>query len=81
MFKWMSQRGKNAWRFLIWFFLFTYIPVIPAYCLMSFKGLLGLSALAYAALSMFVIFKMYLRFEKYTNSKKSINTKAIEQII
>ena len=73
MFKWMSSRGKEAWKFLFWFYLFTYIPIIPAYYLMSLKGLLGLSALVYVALSMSVIFKMYIRFEKYKNIKKPIN--------
>jgi len=73
MFKWMSPRGKNAWQYLFWFLIFTYIPVIPAYYLMSLKGLLGLSALVYVALSIFVIFKMYIRFEKYKNLKKSMN--------
>jgi len=72
MFEWMSQKGKNAWKFLFWFYLFTYIPVIPAYYLMSLKGLLGLSALIYVAFSIFVIFKMYMRFEKYNNLQKSI---------
>ncbi len=72
MFKWMSERGKNAWKFLLWFYIFTYVPLIPAYYLMSLRGLLGLSALVYVALSMFVIFKMYIRFEKYKNMKKSI---------
>ena len=74
MFEWMSQRGKKAWKFLIWFYLFSYIPVLPAYFLMSFKGLLGLSALIYVALSMFVIFKLYIRFENLINIKKSINS-------
>jgi hypothetical protein len=73
MFKWMSSRGKDAWQLLFWFFLFTYVPIIPAYYLMSLKGLLGLSALVYVALSMSVIFKMYIRFEKYKNMKKSIS--------
>jgi len=73
MFKWMSRRGKNAWQFLFWFYLFTYVSIIPAYYLMSLKGLLGLSALVYVALSMSVIFKMYIRFEKYKNMKKSIS--------
>ena len=68
----MSQKGKDAWRFLFWFFLFTYVPVIPSYYLMSLKGLLGLSALVYVALSMFVIFKMYIKFERDKNVENSI---------
>ena len=73
MFRWMNDREKDAWQFLLWFFLFTYIPVIPAYYIMSLKGLLGLSALVYAALSWSVIYVMYVRFEKYKNMKKSIS--------
>jgi len=73
MFEWMSQRGKDAWKFLIWFYLFTYIPIIPAYFLMSLKGLLGLSALVYVAFSMFLIFKIYTWFGNYKSIKKSIN--------
>lgn len=71
MFNWMSPRGKDAWQFLFWFFLFTYIPIIPAYYLMSLRGLLGLSALVYAILSWFVIYKTFIRFEKYKNMEKS----------
>ena len=71
MFDWMSKRGKNAWQFLFWFFLFTYIPVIPTYFLMSMKGLLGLLALVYVALSMFFIFKMYIRSEKLKKFEKN----------
>lgn len=73
MFRWMNDRGKDAWQFLIWFFLFTYIPVIPAYYIMSLKGLLGLSGLVYAALSWSVIYAMYIRLEKYKNMKKPIS--------
>jgi hypothetical protein len=73
MFRWMNDRGKDAWQFLIWFFLFTYIPVIPAYYIMSLKGVLGLSGLVYAALSWSVIYAMYIRFEKYKNMKKPIS--------
>jgi len=73
MFRRMSIRGKNAWQSLFWFFLFTYIPVIPAYYIMSLKGLLGLSALVYAALSWSAIYVMYIRFQKYKNMKKSIS--------
>ena len=73
MFRWMNDREKDAWQFLLWFFLFTYIPVIPAYYIMSLKGLLGLSGLVYAALSWSVIYVMYIRFEKYKNMKKSIS--------
>jgi hypothetical protein len=73
MFEWMSKRGKKAWKFLIWFYIFTYVPIIPAYFLMSFKGILGLSAIFYVVLSMFFIFKMYNRFENYKNIKQSIN--------
>lgn len=72
MFEWMSNRGKDAWKFLFWFLLFTYIPIIPAYYIMSLKGLLGLSALVYAALSWYVIYRLYIRFEKYKNVKKSV---------
>jgi len=69
----MSDRGKDAWQFLFWFFLFVYIPVIPTYYIMSLRGLLGLSALVYAALSWSVIYIMYTKFEKYKNMKKSIS--------
>jgi len=72
MFKWMSKKGKDVWQFLFWFFLFTYVPIIPAYYLMSLKGLLGLSALIYVALSMSVIYKTFIRFEKCKNMEKSI---------
>ena len=70
MFNWMSSRGKDAWQFLFWFFLFTYVPVIPAYYIISLKGLLGLTGLVYVVLSLYVIYKMYIRFE---NMKKSIS--------
>lgn len=73
MFEWMSQRGKDALKFLIWFYLFTYVPILPAYYLMSFKGIVGLSALVYVAFSMFLIFKLYTRFGDLKNIKKSIN--------
>ena len=73
MFNWMSRKGKNVWKFLLWFFLFTYIPIIPTYYLMSLKGFLGLSALVYVILSWYVIYKMFIRFEKYKNIEKSIN--------
>jgi len=68
MFEWMSKKGKNAWEFLIWFCIFSYIPVIPAYFLMSFKGLLGLFALFYVVVSMFIILKLYNRYENLKNS-------------
>lgn len=67
MFEWMSKKGKNVWEFLLWFYLFSYVPVIPAYFLMSFKGLIGLFALVYFVLSMMLIFKLYI---KYGNLKK-----------
>ena len=70
MFRWMSKKGKNAWEFLVWFFVFTYVPVIPAYFLMSLKGLLGLIALVYFVFSMLIVLYLYL---KYENTKKSIN--------
>ena len=72
MLNWMSRKGKDAWQFLFWFFLFTYIPIIPAYYLMSLEGLLGLSALVYVTLSWSVIYKTFIRFEKYKNMEKSI---------
>jgi hypothetical protein len=71
MFKWMSQKGKNVWRYIFWFYIFSYIPVIPAYFIMSLKGLLGLSSLIYVAFSLFVIYKLYIRFELDNNTKKS----------
>lgn len=73
MFGWMSSKGKDAWQSLFWFFLFTYIPVIPTYYIMSLKGVIGLSALAYAALSWSVVYVMYIRFQRYKNIKKSIS--------
>jgi hypothetical protein len=74
MLNWMSRRGKDAWQFLLWFFLFTYIPIIPAYYLMSLKGLLGLSALVYVILSWTLIYKIFIRFEKYKTIEKSIKS-------
>ena len=71
MFEWMSKKGKNACEFLVWFYLFTYVPVIPAYFLMSFKGIFGLFALIYVTISIFIILKYYL---KYENIKKAINS-------
>ena len=73
MFEWMSKRGKKAWKFLIWFYIFAYVPILPTYFLMSFKGILGLCAIFYVALSMFLIYKLYYRFENYKNIKKPIN--------
>ena len=73
MSKWMSKRGKDTWQFLFWFFLFTYVPIIPAYYIISLKGLLGLTGLVYAALSWSVIYMIYIRFEKYKNMKKSVS--------
>ncbi|KYK23714.1 hypothetical protein AYK21_02215 [Thermoplasmatales archaeon SG8-52-2] len=73
MFEWMSKRGKNAWKFLLWFYLFSYIPVIPAYFLMSFKGIIGLFALVYFALSMMLIFKLYIKYGNLKSIKKSTN--------
>ena len=72
MFICKSRRGKEIWQFLFWFFLFTYIPIIPAYYMMSLKGLLGLSAIVYVILSWSVIYKIFIRFEKYKNIEKSI---------
>jgi hypothetical protein len=72
MINWMSKRGKDAWQFLFWFFLFTYIPIIPAYYLMSLRGLLGLSSLVYVILSWSMIYIAFIRFEKYKNMEKSI---------
>jgi len=74
MLNWMSRKGKDAWQFLFWFFLFTYIPIIPAYYLMSLEGFLGLSALVYVTLSWFVIYKTFIRFEKYNGMEKSIKS-------
>lgn len=71
MFEWMSEKGKNIWGFLLWFYLFSYIPVIPVYFLMSFKGLLGLFSLIYFALSMIVIYKFYIKYETLKNSIES----------
>jgi hypothetical protein len=68
MFEWMSKKGKNACGFLIWFFIFTYIPVIPTYFLMSFKGLFGLIALIYFVFSMLIVLKLYLKYENIKNS-------------
>jgi hypothetical protein len=68
MFEWMSKKGKNIWEFLFWFFLFSYIPVLPSYFLMSFKGLLGLFSLIYVAFSMIVIYKFYIKWENFKNS-------------
>jgi hypothetical protein len=73
MFEWMSKKGKNACEFLLWFYLFSYIPVLPAYFLMSFKGLIGLFALIYVALSMLVIFNLYIKYGNLKNIKGSTN--------
>jgi hypothetical protein len=73
MFKWMSKKGKNAWEFLLWFYLFSYIPVVPAYFLMSFKGIIGLFALVYSALSMMLIFKLYIKYGNLKSIKVSTN--------
>ena len=72
MFRIISQRGKNALEILLWFYLFTYVPLIPAYYIMSLKGILGLFALVYVVLSMSVIFKIYTTYEKNKNTQKSI---------
>ena len=72
MFKCLSKRAKNALEFLFWFYLFTYVPIIPAYFIMSLKGVLGLLALVYVALSISLIFKIYINFEKYKNMKKTV---------
>ena len=72
MFKGISKKGKDAWKFLFWFYLFAYVPVIPSFYIMSLKGLLGLSALIYLVFSMYIIFKMYDLFEKNKNIKKSM---------
>ncbi|KYK32070.1 MAG: hypothetical protein AYK22_00485 [Thermoplasmatales archaeon SG8-52-3] len=74
MFDWMSQKGKKAWQFLIWFLIFSYIPILPAYFIMSLEGLLGLTALIYVAISMLIIFKLYIRYENQVNIKKSIKS-------
>ena len=71
MFKWESIGYKDAWQILVWFCIFTYIPVIPAYYIISLKGLLGLTSLIYVILSLYVIYKIYLRFEKHKNIKES----------
>ena len=71
MFEWMSEKGKNVWEFLVWFYIFTYIPVIPAFILISFKGIFALFGLIYFALSLLIILKLYLKYEKI---KKQINT-------
>jgi hypothetical protein len=73
MFDWMSKRGKDTWEFLFWFFIFTYIPIIPAYYMLSLNGLLGLAGLLYVALSWFLIYKIYIRIENYKNLIKSIS--------
>jgi hypothetical protein len=74
MFNWMSRKGKDTWQFLFWFLLFAYIPIIPTYYLLSLKGLLGLSALVYVILSWSVIYKMFIRFEKYKKMENSIKS-------
>jgi len=74
MFKWMSSRGKDTWQFLFWFFLFSYVPIIPAYYMISQKGILGLTGLIYVALSWSIIYILYIRFEKYKNMKKYIRS-------
>lgn len=73
MLGWMSKKGKDACELLFWLLLFTYIPVIPTYYIMSLKGLLGLSALIYAAASWSVVYVMYIRFQKYKNLEKSVS--------
>jgi DNA phosphorothioation-dependent restriction protein DptG len=73
MFEWMSERGKDVLEFLLWFYLFSYIPVIPAYFLMSFKGLVGLFSLIYVALSILLIFKLYIKYDNQKDVKRSIN--------
>ena len=67
MFGWMSDRGKDTWEFMLWYFLFAYIPVIPVYFIMSLKGVMGLSALVYAAAAWSVIYLMYTRSQKNKN--------------
>ena len=73
MVNWMSRRVKDTWQFLFWFFLFTYVPIIPAYYIISLKGLLGLTGLVYVAVSWSVIYMMYTKFEKNKNINKSIS--------
>jgi hypothetical protein len=73
MLKWMSIRGKDTWQFLFWLFLFTYVPIIPAYYIISLNKFLGLIGLVYVALSWSVIYKIYTRFEKYKNMKKTVS--------
>jgi hypothetical protein len=74
MFEWMSKRGKDAWKFLVWFYIFTYVPVIPAYYLMAFKGWLGFVALIYVAFSISIILIFYLKNENQKIIRKSVNT-------
>jgi hypothetical protein len=72
MFKEISKKGKDACKFLFWFYIFAYVPVIPTFYIMSLKGLLGLSALIYMVFSMYIIFKMYTSFENNKNIKQSM---------
>ncbi len=72
MFKWMSGRSKDTWQFLFWFFLFTYVPIIPAYYMISQKGLLGLTGVIYVALSWSIIYIIYNKFEKYKKNPSII---------
>ena len=72
MLKWMSSRGKDTWQFLFWFFLFSYVPIIPAYYMISQKGFLGLAGLIYVAFSWSILFLLYIRFEKYKKVKNYI---------
>jgi len=69
MFKWMSSRGKDTWQFLFWFFLFSYVPIIPAYYMISLKGLLGLTGLIHVVFSWSIIYIFYIRFERNKNIK------------
>ena len=73
MFDWMSSRVKGIWQFLFWFFLFSYVPIIPAYFIISLKGLMGLIGIFYVVLSWSVIYIMYNKFENNKNIKKSIS--------
>jgi hypothetical protein len=74
MLKWMSSRGKDTWQFLFWFFLFSYVPILPAYYIISLNRILGLIGLIYMVISWYLLYIMYNRFENYKNMKKSIRT-------
>ena len=56
----ISRRAKETWHFLIWFFLFVYVPIIPAYYIISLKGIMGLIGLVYFTVSWLMIYITYI---------------------